>query len=74
MAFGPNVLEVELPERAWLLLCSDGLWNYSETARELAASAPEEGSAIEACRRLVAFANAGGGHDNISAVLLRLTA
>ena len=71
-----NVLEVELPERAWVLLCSDGLWNYAEAARELAelaASAPEAESALEACRRLVAFANAGGGHDNISAVLLRLS-
>ena len=72
-AFAPNVLEVELPERARLLLCSDGLWNYAEAARELAASAPEEEPALEACRRLVAFANAGGGHDNISAVLLRLS-
>jgi serine/threonine protein phosphatase PrpC len=75
-AFAPNVLETELPERAWLLLCSDGLWNYAEAApelAELAAPATEAESALEACRRLVAFANAGGGHDNISAVLLRLS-
>jgi PPM family protein phosphatase len=73
-AFAPNVLEIELPERARLLLCSDGLWNYAEAAGELAALAPEGESALEACRRLVALANAGGGHDNISAALLRLSA
>jgi serine/threonine protein phosphatase PrpC len=70
-AFAPNVLEVELPERARLLLCSDGLWNYAEAADELAKLSAEADSALETCRRLVAFANSEGGHDNISAVLLR---
>ena len=72
-AFAPNVLEIALPERARLLLCSDGLWNYVDAPEELAKSAPDASAALEACRRLVAFANAQGGHDNISAVLLRLS-
>jgi serine/threonine protein phosphatase PrpC len=72
VAFAPNVLEVELPERAWLLLCSHGLRNYAEATGEMAelVAAAEGESALEACRRLVAFANAGGGHDSISDALL----
>ena len=69
--FAPNILEAPLPEGAELLLCSDGLWNYAETATSLADLASKDKSALEACRDLVAFANAQGGHDNISAVLFR---
>jgi serine/threonine protein phosphatase PrpC len=71
-AFTPNILETELPAGARLLLCSDGLWNYAEDAEALAACASGDGSALDHCRALVAFANARGGHDNISAVMLRV--
>jgi serine/threonine protein phosphatase PrpC len=70
-AFNPNVLEVALPEGAALFLCSDGLWNYAEAPDDLVKAAPEKGTALEICRALVAFANREGGHDNISAALLR---
>ena len=62
---------------SWLLVCSDGLWNY--------ASAPGDLHAVfRAVRRrvgddptalaegLVRFANDQGGHDNISAALARI--
>jgi PPM family protein phosphatase len=72
-SFAPNVLEITLSERARLLLCSDGLWNYADAPGDLAKLVPDTSAALEVCRRLVAFANAQGGHDNISAVLLRLS-
>jgi serine/threonine protein phosphatase PrpC len=70
-AFNPTILEIALPRGAALLLCSDGLWNYAEAADDLLEAAPETGSALDICRALVAFANREGGHDNISAALLR---
>ena len=68
-----------------LLLCSDGLWNYAETAPEVAAAgaapagpAPASASGqhpddlLTAARRLVDFANDHGGSDNITVVLVDL--
>jgi serine/threonine protein phosphatase PrpC len=72
--FAPNLIDIALPERAGILLCSDGLWNYADPPEEIGKLASGDGDAIEVCRRLVAFANSHGGHDNISAVLLRLHA
>lgn len=72
--FAPNILATTLPENARILLCSDGLWNYAEEPESLAACVSPEGSALDYCRRLVAYANAEGGHDNISAVMLRVSA
>jgi PPM family protein phosphatase len=70
--FTANFLDIALPANAQLLICSDGLWNYAETPEALAALVPDKGAAVEICRALVAFSNREGGHDNISAVLLRL--
>jgi PPM family protein phosphatase len=59
--------------RGRLLLCSDGLWNYAETAPEVAAAgAGEPGDLLSTARRLVDFANARGGSDNITVVLVDL--
>jgi len=50
-----------------LLLCSDGLWGLV-TDPELFTLA--HGSPLpEACRQLVALANARGGHDNVSVIV-----
>jgi PPM family protein phosphatase len=72
--FTANFLDIALPADGQLLLCTDGLWNYAETPEALAGLVPGQGAAVETCRVLVAFANREGGHDNISAVLLRLPA
>jgi len=56
-----------------LLLCSDGLWNYAETAPAVAAAAagpPDD--LLTTSRRLVDFANDKGGSDNITVVLVNL--
>ena len=68
----PGVITVA-PSDRWLLLCSDGLWNYADTPAALvqAASQGLHGDAADLCARLVGFARSCGGHDNITAVAAR---
>ncbi len=69
----PSIAEVPRGG-GWLLLCTDGLWNYAATAAALAAAAGEglNGDAADLCARLVSFARGSGGHDNITAAAIRL--
>ena len=63
-----------LSATSWLLLCSDGLWNYfSEPAALWTRLAEGAGDAplSSRCVRLVELANAAGGQDNISVALYR---
>jgi protein phosphatase len=55
-----------------LLLCSDGLVAHIED-HELARIALEQPDPDRACARLVTLANARGGDDNISVVIVRTT-
>ncbi|HET7723765.1 MAG TPA: serine/threonine protein phosphatase, partial [Propionibacteriaceae bacterium] len=63
----------------WVLVCSDGLWNYASTPAEMrtvldAALAASPADLVEACEHMVAWANAQGGKDNITVALARLGA
>jgi PPM family protein phosphatase len=66
-----DVAVFELTEPSRVLLCSDGLWNYAGSPGELAAlinrAAPADTLALS--ETLVSYANASGGHDNITVVL-----
>lgn len=69
-----GVLELDAP--GWVLVCSDGLWNYASEpdalAAEVAAAGADRGAdAAEIALGLVAFANARGGQDNITVALAR---
>lgn len=70
-AFDAEISTSSLPRPGHLLVCSDGLWGViSETQiSEIlsTASSPEV-----ACQKMVAAANAAGGPDNITAILVRL--
>jgi serine/threonine protein phosphatase PrpC len=58
----------------WLLVCSDGLWNYCSSAddlRALAAKLPAD--PLARAEALVDWANEQGGHDNITVTLARIT-
>jgi len=68
-----SLVEFEIPGPGYLLLCSDGLWNYVPDAAAMAELVyAEEQDAVGVVRRLVDFANGKGGQDNITAVLLAL--
>ena len=71
----PGELQVDthlqaLPDGSGLLLCSDGLWSLVPEGEMVqiigSASSPQA-----ACQELVARANAYGGDDNITAVLVQ---
>jgi serine/threonine protein phosphatase PrpC len=66
-------VELALEERGRLVLCSDGLWNYTPQAAEIAAlldALPPETAPIAAARSLADAALAAGGHDNITVAVL----
>ena len=68
----PGQLEITGP--GWVLACSDGLWNYASEPEALAAQVAAAGTAepLALALALVAFANAQGGRDNITAALARV--
>jgi PPM family protein phosphatase len=70
-----HIEEVPIEAGAWLVLCTDGLWNYLEDGVDLAdvlAQGPKGADALGRCRSLTLLANEGGGHDNISVAMLRV--
>jgi serine/threonine protein phosphatase PrpC len=67
----PDVTHFRLPDPGHLLLCTDGLWNYAQEPKQLGGLL-HGAAAIDMARHLVDYANAQGGHDNITAVLLRV--
>ncbi|HWI43745.1 MAG TPA: protein phosphatase 2C domain-containing protein [Nocardioides sp.] len=70
----PSVGTLEVTGPGWLLACSDGLWNYASPAEALHEQVRAAGTTdpSELARALVAFANASGGHDNITAAVARV--
>jgi serine/threonine protein phosphatase PrpC len=77
----PSTTVRTVAEPGWLLVCSDGLWNYCSDAAALAGvlaeQAGEPGPAgadpEQLAGRLVDWANRQGGHDNITVALARFT-
>ena len=73
----PRVGSVQVSEPAWVLVCSDGLWNYASEPAQLWArlSAIEDASSpATIAEGLVSWANTQGGHDNITVALARFPA
>jgi serine/threonine protein phosphatase PrpC len=76
-AVEPGTIHFHPPGPGRVLLCSDGLWNYASTADELAAllvELPAPATSLDVARHLVDFARNSGGHDNITVVILAVTA
>lgn len=74
----PRVGAMTLDGAGWLLVCSDGLWNYASepeamTARVRLSESAATANPLELARELVAWANGEGGHDNITVALARIT-
>ncbi|MES4890236.1 PP2C family serine/threonine-protein phosphatase [Streptomyces sp. NPDC096012] len=55
-----------------VVVCTDGLWNYAETAGEMAEVVPADAAArpLHGARVLVGHALDGGGHDNVTVAVL----
>ena len=73
----PDTVTLDVAGSGWLLVCSDGLWNYASSPAELAAlvaAARADGatSPTAIAESLAAYANDRGGHDNISVALARV--
>ena len=68
-----DALTRRLPPNSKLMLCSDGLWNLV-TDEEIMDIVSKHSNPQEACDKLVALANAHGGSDNITVILLRIPA
>jgi PPM family protein phosphatase len=60
-----------LPYNNHLLICSDGLWGVVPET-ELLRLIQDSTNPQEACQRMIDAANAAGGPDNITAILVRL--
>ncbi|MCV3214198.1 protein phosphatase 2C domain-containing protein [Plectonema radiosum NIES-515] len=70
----PTIINFTIPSSGYLLLCSDGLWNYAEQPQKLANLIQQTSNtdAIAISQSLVEFARHSGGHDNITVALLSL--
>ncbi len=81
----PDIVSRRIETGGWLLVCSDGLWNYAssvpameaamETAIGAATAAGGGGRPTapqDVADALVSWANACGGHDNVTAALARV--
>jgi serine/threonine protein phosphatase PrpC len=69
--FEPDIATFPLPKDSYLLLCSDGLWGVvpEDTLLDIVTSSPNP---QVACQLLTDAANAAGGPDNISIILVHL--
>ncbi|HYP46568.1 MAG TPA: protein phosphatase 2C domain-containing protein [Propionibacteriaceae bacterium] len=73
--FSPRTGSVTVASTGWLLVCSDGLWNYCSEADDVQALMGDLNGATEAplplAEALVAWACDQGGKDNVSVALAR---
>lgn len=67
----PDLSTIPFPVGGYLLLCSDGLWGVvpDDEMKKIIFEAP---TIQRGCQNLIAAANAAGGPDNISAILVQL--
>ena len=67
----PEYNRYTLTKKNVVLLCSDGLWEMLPD-EEIQAIVTEEENIKDACKKLIQRANAAGGTDNITAVLIQM--
>lgn len=73
----PTVTSHFAQHPGWLLLCTDGLWNYASSPEALQQVLrqllPRCASPVSLAEALVNWANSQGGRDNITTALLRIS-
>lgn len=59
-----------------VVVCTDGLWNYAEAARDLAQVLPPDAAVrpLHSAQVLVGHALDGGGHDNVTVAVVPFAA
>ncbi len=70
----PDILEYDLQQGDCLLLCSDGLTTMLEDEDILKTLSSHSGDLEESCKALIDLANARGGDDNVTVVLVQAQA
>jgi serine/threonine protein phosphatase PrpC len=73
----PDIRSYDLPGPGYVVLCTDGFWNYFAEAIAVATLVRELGTAPSAeavARHLVNHALARGGHDNVTVAVYAHTA
>lgn len=72
----PSIESTDIPGAGWLVLCSDGLWNYASEPAALGALVTDRVATVtdaaSLAEALVDWANAQGGKDNITVAVARL--
>ena len=75
----PTTASMTITEPGWLMVCSDGLWNYCSPASDLSAlvertasGSPSAAEPLALAGALVEWAIAQGGQDNITVALARM--
>lgn len=66
-----DIFSGQFPQPGYLFICSDGLWGVVSESEILRITSEAE-NIPSACQSLVAAANAAGGPDNISAIMVKL--
>jgi serine/threonine protein phosphatase PrpC len=74
----PTCASVPVGAGGWVLVCSDGLWNYCSAAPELRRLLHDEiaglgDEPLAVASALCDWANGQGGHDNVTVALAHLT-
>ena len=69
-SFKPDILTHRMPHPGYLVLCSDGLWGVVSDM-DIIKIISSSDSPSEACHNLVEAANAAGGPDNISVIVVQ---
>ena len=71
----PSLVELRPDAPGWLLVCSDGLWNYASSPEDLTAVFEQargfSHDPVDLAESLVSWANSCGGRDNITVALAR---
>ena len=74
--FSPRTGSVTVGSPGWVLVCSDGLWNYASEAAAISSLIadlnPPKSDPLALAVALVDWANGRGGKDNISVALARV--
>jgi PPM family protein phosphatase len=66
-----DIFTLVFPQPGHLMICSDGLWNVV-TEQDIVVAINEAPNLQRACQNLVNTANAAGGPDNISVILVQM--